>query len=126
MIGDRIKKERLLKNITQSELSKLLEVSPSTIGMYEQNRRLPDIDKIIKLSDIFDVSTDYLLDVTNIRNAMEELTSILQVNKELLSFTIELNKNEDMQKLIKKVENLDSKSIKQIIGIIDAVNFNNN
>lgn len=61
MIGDMIKKERLKKDITQSELAKMIGVSPSTIGMYEQNRREPDSESLLKLADFFNVSTDYLL-----------------------------------------------------------------
>ena len=61
MLGDIIKKERINKKITQNELAKIIGVSPSTIGMYEQNRREPDSESLLKLADYFNVSTDYLL-----------------------------------------------------------------
>lgn len=55
MIGDRIRKERISKNITQEYLAKALDVSPSTIGMYEQNRRIPDNEMTIKIANYFGV-----------------------------------------------------------------------
>lgn len=38
-----LKKLREEKRMTQAELSKALEISPSAIGMYEQGRRVPDV-----------------------------------------------------------------------------------
>ena len=68
-----IKKLREEKGITQAELSKHLKISPSTVGMYEQGRREPDIDTLKKLSDFFEVSIDYLLGKTNFRNHTETI-----------------------------------------------------
>ena len=61
MLGDKIKELRISNNYTQDDLAKKLKISKSTIGMYEQNRRSPDLDTLLKISDIFNVSTDYLL-----------------------------------------------------------------
>ena len=67
-------KELREKNqLTQAELSKHLKISPSTVGMYEQGRREPDIDTLKKLSDFFEVSIDYLLGKTNFRNHTETI-----------------------------------------------------
>ncbi len=60
-IGNRIKSLRLERNLTQKEFANMFDISPSTMGMYEQNRRVPDIDLIVKMSMFFNVSTDYLL-----------------------------------------------------------------
>lgn len=49
------------KNLTQADLSKILKISASAIGMYEQGRREPDNDTLSKIADFFDVSIDYLL-----------------------------------------------------------------
>ena len=58
----RLKELRENRNLTQAELAKLLKVSPSAIGMYEQGRRDPDSSTLKKLSVLFNVSIDYLLD----------------------------------------------------------------
>ena len=46
---------------SQAELGKRLQVSASAVGMYEQGRREPSADTIVALSEIFEVTTDYLL-----------------------------------------------------------------
>lgn len=61
MLPCRITLLRKSKGLNQSQLAKKLHVSPSTIGMYEQGRRTPNIDILIQMSKIFNVSLDYLL-----------------------------------------------------------------
>lgn len=48
-------------DLTQASLAKILKISPSTIAMYERGERKPDPDMIIKISNYFNISTDYLL-----------------------------------------------------------------
>ena len=72
MLGERIKKLREEKNLKQEELAKILSVSPSTIGMYEINKREPNNELILRLADFFSVSTDYLLGKSNLRNYDED------------------------------------------------------
>lgn len=56
-----LKELRTKKGWTQATLSSKLNVSPSTIGMWEQGRREPAYDFLTRIADIFGVSTDYLL-----------------------------------------------------------------
>lgn len=69
--GDRLKELREEKELKQAELANLFNISPSTIGMYEQNRRTPDFTLLSSLADFFNVSVDYLLCRTDIRNYEE-------------------------------------------------------
>ena len=57
-----LKELRERKGITQSELSRKMKVSPSTVGMWEQGRREPDYENLKQLARYFNVSIDYLLD----------------------------------------------------------------
>ena len=59
--GDIIKALREKHNLTQTELAKYLEVSPSIIGMYEQGRRRPSFEMLEAIADYFNVSVEYLL-----------------------------------------------------------------
>lgn len=68
MLGNRIKILREEKGLKQEELAKIMSVSPSTIGMYEINKREPNNELILKLSEYFNVSTDYLLGKSDVRN----------------------------------------------------------
>ena len=61
MLGERIAALRKNAGLSQAALAKKLGVSPSTVGMYEQCRREPALDMLVKLAETFSVSTDYLL-----------------------------------------------------------------
>ena len=61
MLGARIAALRRAAGWSQAELARRLRVSPSAVGMYEQGRREPAADTLVALSEIFGVSTDYLL-----------------------------------------------------------------
>lgn len=56
------KKLRTEYNMTQAELAKALNVSRSTIGMYEQGKREPDFETLEKISDFFNVSMSVFLE----------------------------------------------------------------
>ena len=60
-IGDIIKSLRIERGMTQTELASLLFLSQDTISLWERNKSLPDVKSVIKLSKIFQVSTDYIL-----------------------------------------------------------------
>ena len=51
--------------ITQEELANELNISRSTIGMYESGSREPDYETLGLIADYFNVDTDYLLGRTN-------------------------------------------------------------
>lgn len=60
--GERLRKLRVAQDLTQQQLGEKLGVVPSTIGKYEKVKdSYPSIEVLIKLSDFFRVSTDYLL-----------------------------------------------------------------
>ena len=58
---DRLKKLRIEKGLSQEELSNILSLNKSTICCYEKGTRVPSLEVLIKLSDYFEVSIDYLL-----------------------------------------------------------------
>lgn len=62
-IGYIIKELRKEKGMTQSDLARLLFVSQDTISLWELDKSLPDVRSIVKMAEIFVVSTDYLLGV---------------------------------------------------------------
>ena len=68
MFAERLKKLRLEADMKQSDLGKLLGVSASTIGMYEQGRRYPDFETLIKIANYFNVSLDFLLGRSDIKD----------------------------------------------------------
>ena len=61
MLSHRIAKLRKNIGMNQLQLAQMLHLSPSTIGMYEQGRRIPNVDVLIQISKVFNVSLDYLI-----------------------------------------------------------------
>lgn len=61
MLGVRIALLRIEKGISQAALAKRLCISASAVGMYEQGRRMPSLDLVVRLAREFGVTTDYLL-----------------------------------------------------------------
>lgn len=60
-IGERIAQLRKSRSMSQFQLAKTLNIATSTLGMYETNRRKPNMEMLEKLADFFGVSIDYLL-----------------------------------------------------------------
>ncbi len=67
-IGDQIQNLRVQKGLTQERLAEMLEVSRQSISKWELGQAIPDVEKIIRMSELFNVSTDTLL----LRNAEDE------------------------------------------------------
>ena len=90
MLGARIAALRRSRGMSQSQLAQELGVSPSAIGMYEQGRREPSTSMVVALSEIFQVSTDYLLtgkptqpgDRLVLTDMVEELVDLTQLRLE--------------------------------------------
>jgi len=55
-------------DIKQSKLAEMLSLKPSAVSKYETELTHPGIPTIIKIAEIFNVSVDYLLGVSSIKN----------------------------------------------------------
>lgn len=84
--GDKLKKLREKRNMTQRELANLLFLKQSSISDYENNKSIPNGDIIKKISSIFDVSANYLLEIPDKNDTKLDST---------IKETIEELKNED-------------------------------
>ena len=60
-IGGKIKKSRTDAKITQEQAAQALGISRQTISNWENERSYPDIVSVLKMSDLYSVSLDYLL-----------------------------------------------------------------
>lgn len=78
-IGDKIKEQRLKKELTQEQLSDLLNVSRSTVSSWEVGRNYPDLETIVAISDLFGISLDNLL------REDTELKETVRKRKEIIS-----------------------------------------
>jgi transcriptional regulator with XRE-family HTH domain len=64
----RFKEERLRLGLNQVEIAKIFNVSKQTVSNWENGKRSPDTETLIKLADMFGVSVDYLICRTDKRN----------------------------------------------------------
>lgn len=94
LFNERLKEIRIKKNLTQDDFAKLLNISPSSISLYESGNREPSLNTLIKIAIVLDVSTDYLLGLTDIekpagisisseekQKIIDEVLKILNKNK---------------------------------------------
>lgn len=86
-IGSKIKFLRARAGLNQKELAEKLNIAKSTMSQYESNQRVPSDDLKVELAKIFNVSTDYLLGLTNdpipVRNLDQDLYDEHDYAKEL-------------------------------------------
>ena len=75
---NRIRELREEKKITQIRLSIELEVSQETISAYEMEKYYPSVKSLIKLQNIFGVSIDYILGLSDTRYERIETNSLAQ------------------------------------------------
>ena len=59
-LGEKILALRTQKEMSQEELAAALEVSRQSVSKWETNQSVPDLDKIIRLADLFGVTVDQL------------------------------------------------------------------
>lgn len=65
--GERLKQLREEQNLSQKALADQLQTVRSTINKYEKNARKPEYGTLIKIADLFNTTTDYLLGRTEKR-----------------------------------------------------------
>ena len=64
----RLKELRKERGISQLKLAMELNTNQNTISRYKTGEREPGINELIRLADYFNVSVDYLLERTDVRN----------------------------------------------------------
>ena len=105
---------RKKEKMSQEQLAHKLNISPSTVGMYETAKRQPDNEMVTKIANLFNVSTDYLLDNDlkdiNVSEDNKELVQSLvdgltnPLNKALYSKASELKNDRDKEAVLKVIE----------------------
>jgi transcriptional regulator with XRE-family HTH domain len=82
-LGQRLQLLREERKIGQKEIAGLLKVSISSIGKYENGERTPSPDAIGRLADFFEVSADFLLGRSDIRDTAEKILARLNIGTTL-------------------------------------------
>jgi len=74
VLGERIKRLRQQKKLTQGKLGEKVNVTKVSISGYENGNRTPDTETLQKLADVLETSTDYLLGRTDNPSPKEPVT----------------------------------------------------
>lgn len=61
MIGERLTELRIKHNMTQEEFAEYMCVTRQSVSKWETDKTYPDVEKLIKISQLYDVSMDYLI-----------------------------------------------------------------
>lgn len=130
-VGNRLRKARNRVGLTQDEVAKKLGVTRSVIARYESGTNDPPTENIIKMAEMYGVSADWLLCLTNDPRPVEEITETHRRieealsddpnAEELLAFWKELKEREDLFLLFKQVRPLSDDSIRRVIRVIKAI-----
>jgi transcriptional regulator with XRE-family HTH domain len=73
---EQIKKLRKSKDLTHTQLASILDKSEAAIRAWESGRTKPDADTIIRISEYFQCSTDFLLGLSDSRNKAHSLETV--------------------------------------------------
>ena len=113
--NEQLTKLRKRNNITQIELADLMNVKQYVISSWETGRSEPNISQIIKLSDIFKIPTDYLLDRPIIIASSEnDFNKVIEnINKDI--------KDNFTKDLIKVLEDIPNNRKEKIINIVKEI-----
>ena len=76
---NRIKELRNEKGLLQSDVAEYIGKSERIVGFYEKGERDPNTDTLIKLSELFNVSIDYILGKSNIRNSQKVILDDIDI-----------------------------------------------
>ena len=88
-LGNKLQQARAKANLTQEQVAETLGVSRQTISNWENEKTYPDIRSVVTLSDLYNVSLDYLLKdkeettMTNYLDYLEESTNVVKSKNKL-------------------------------------------
>lgn len=115
--GNRLKKARLKKGLTQEELGNIVGVGKSAICCYEKETRNPSLETIIEFMSVLGVTSDYLLGTdTLIKTEINENIEYQPMTKEEVAFINELRKDKLVYEILLDDPKRESDLVKKHFG----------
>lgn len=78
-LQNELKRYREKNNYSQEEIATRINITQSAYSNYEKGKRLPSIEILIKLADIYDISLDLLTGRYEARNTIQQTTKPVRV-----------------------------------------------
>lgn len=98
MLGDKLKKLRMTRNLNQKEVAEAIGVSVGMVSKYESGLKNPSVDTLTKLADYYNVSIDFL---KGNENQMSELEIEFPEGVQLLKKALNNLTQKDRTKMVK-------------------------
>lgn len=131
--GERLKNLRKEKGLTQEALARILFTNKSCLSRYENSSQVPELEMLKKYSKFFDVSIDYMLCNSNIKQTqgdnffikkLESLNELDNKIKELVNGIEKINTQEVLDSneyisILNRIKGLDTKRIEFALSIAE-------
>ena len=102
VFGKRLKELRKANGYTIEQFADMVGISKSTLGYYENDKRMPDIEILVRIADTLNVNADYLIGRTNTtaqKGKMKTVCEFTGLSDCAVEYLSELVKNKDYAKL---------------------------
>lgn len=119
-IGRRIKTMRLSRGMTQIDLANALHCAQSTIAMYETGSRMPDMETVDYLADIFNVPPYAIL-----YSEKEVMPIETKEDEELWQIREDFRRNPELRTIHSLTRNATSQELRQIEALIRVLRSGN-
>ncbi|HAX52028.1 MAG TPA: XRE family transcriptional regulator [Lachnospiraceae bacterium] len=116
ILAEKIMKHRKQNGWSQEELAMKLNISRQSVSKWESTAAIPDLDKIIKLSEIFEVSTDYLL-----KDELEDEAGVGTISDEEPDYNNETVRTVSLQEANSYMELIDGVSKKMAAAVAACI-----
>ncbi|BDG45703.1 MULTISPECIES: helix-turn-helix transcriptional regulator [Parageobacillus] len=121
-LGEKLKYLRKQHNWTQEQLAQHLNISRSQISKWENGELLPDVQSLEKLSNLYEVSIDFLIGKhTTKKELLREMNLLYQtdhIDEKMLDIIDYFKQNPNMEKTIYSLTQLPAKKRKHLEAII--------
>ena len=102
VFGKRLKELRKEHGCTIEQFADMVGISKSTLGYYENDKRMPDIEILARIANVLNVSADYLIGRTNTTDRKGKLKTVCDftgLSDQAAEYLSELVENRDYAKL---------------------------
>ena len=102
VFGKRLKELRKEHSCTIEQFADMVGISKSTLGYYENDKRMPDIEILARIANVLNVSADYLIGRTNTtaqKGKMKTVCEFTGLSDSAAEFLAQLVKDKDYEKL---------------------------
>ena len=102
VFGKRLKELRKANGYTIEQFADMVGISKSTLGYYENDKRMPDIEILARIADTLNVNTDYLIGRTNTtaqKGKQKTVCEFTGLSDSAAEYLAQLVKDKDYEKL---------------------------